>query len=105
MRVLSPGTAPLFRNQVSEAVVYLEIRLVWVLILKVHLKKEETPSDTGRSDVPSLRIVFVVWLVFRFCFVFRTKNSNTAQQLGLAISQQPLTLTFVRACVPPPLFF
>lgn len=65
--------APLFRNQIVELLLTPGIRLDGVLFLNVRLKKE---GGTGRSDLPRLRLVSVVWLVFWFCFVFETKKSN-----------------------------
>lgn len=53
---MSPGTAPLFRNQIVELLLTPGIRLDGVLFLNVHLKKE----GTGRSDLPRLKIVSVV---------------------------------------------
>lgn len=71
-----PWNGPTVQEPNSGAVVDPEIRLDGVFFLKLHLKKEETPSNMGRSDLPRLRIVSVVLWVFQFCFVFGTKNLN-----------------------------
>lgn len=44
--------------------------------LKVHFSEKKKTGDLGSSDLPSLGVFFVVWLVFWFCFVFGTENSN-----------------------------
>lgn len=54
----------------------------------MHASGKEEAGDMGSSDVPSLGVFVVVWLVFEFCFAFGTENSNKHSPAAVACSQQ-----------------
>lgn len=69
--MLVTGMAQLCRP--DSQVVYKTLGKTVSNFLNVHPSEKKT-GNMGNSELPSLG-VFLIWLVFWFCCVFRTKNS------------------------------